>query len=405
MKLKLGQTGSASINKVLSPLMSREDSLSSIVFVSSLMDLPIALEGVIHLEEGKTYFILDNIDLLGARIVCDGVVNIVGGSSETCFIRSTGLSGGQYLITSTHSLPIRNVSFVGNKLFNLEGDGTTAALDWLGVNFIDSNEVGVIKNYTNFVAFSCAFLNAGNLTFDGTIGSVVFDSTLFSFMANNPGLIIPATATITRRLRMVFSPFICIGTTTGLNVSTSASIPTEGYILDKCVFSGNGTYTAGVAYNDNKSLWTDNKGILNSGSFSGMFMVNNVTATVVSATNTEYKVLGTTTQSTFSQKFDHDNNRLTYRGAITRVFKVLVTATISSGNNHQVGMYIGKNGVVLPESETYTTTNASGRVENVVCQCLVSLATNDYIEIFVENTTAITNITINGFNLLAEPLQ
>lgn len=395
--LRLGKNGTRAINKELS-LVDQNN-------VRSVEDLPAPVSGVIHLEAGKTYFILGNIDLKGARIVCDGVVSIVGGSSETCFIRSTGLSAGQYLITSTHSLPIRNVSFVGNKLFNLEGDGTTTALDWLGVNFIDSNEVGIIKNYSNFVAFSCAFLNAGNLTFDGTIGSVVFDSTLFSFMPNTAGLIIPATATLTRRLRMVFSPFICVGTTIGLNVSASASIPTEGYILDKCVFSGNGTYTAGVAYNDNKSLWTDNKGILNSGAFSGMYMVNNATATVVSATNTEYKVLGTTTQSTFSQKFDHANNQLTYKGAITRVFKVLVTSTVSSGNNHQVGMYVGKNGVVLPESETYTTTNASGRVENVVCQCLVSLSTNDYIEIFVENTTAINNITITGFNLLVEPLQ
>lgn len=39
--------------------------------------------GVIYLESGKTYFIIGNVDLEGARLQTSGVVTIMGTSSES----------------------------------------------------------------------------------------------------------------------------------------------------------------------------------------------------------------------------------------------------------------------------------------------------------------------------------
>src|SRR5574343_247173 len=75
-------------------------------FINSAEDFPEAVNGVITLEDNKTYFICGNIDLEGDRILCGQNTTILGGSSESCSLSSTGLSGTA-LITSEWSLPIR----------------------------------------------------------------------------------------------------------------------------------------------------------------------------------------------------------------------------------------------------------------------------------------------------------
>jgi hypothetical protein len=59
---------------------------------------------------------------------------------------------------------------------------------------------------------------------------------------------------------------------------------------------------------------------------------------------------------------------------------------------------IAKNGTTIADSESQATTSASGRNENFFCQTIVSLATNDFIEVFIANNT-------NGNNLLATELN
>lgn len=59
----------------------------------------------------------------------------------------------------------------------------------------------------------------------------------------------------------------------------------------------------------------------------------------------------------------------------------------------------------LPASEIYVTTNAGGRAESAVVQVIVSLVENDYIEIFVENDTAATDITVTEMNVIVEALS
>lgn len=123
-------------------------------------------------------------------------------------------------------------------------------------------------------------------------------------------------------------------------------------------------------------------------------MTNNATATVISAINTPVKVAGITVNSTETTGFTHANNRLTYEGAFTRDFKVSSIMTFSSGNNNQIGMYITKNGVVIGESETYATAGLAGRFENATVQTVVAMDEGDYLEVWIENATAVTNVTV-----------
>ena len=376
-----------------------------IVFVSSVSDLPTASGGVITLADNITYFFTTTVDLLGSRFVCGVNTTILGASSENCRIKSTGLTGTA-LITSVYSLPIRNITIEADVALNLDGDGTTTALDWFGVNFTDCATVGTIKDYSNFIMADSAFINSGGLTFDGTIGTVGFSQCLFDVNGTNTAFILPSTLTISRRFRIIYSSFVVGTGQTALNVNTSATIPTEGYILDTVNFAGGGTYNTGVQYDDNKALFVNCKGINNSDSIANYYMSDNATVTNVITVATPLKIAGTTTANSINQKFTHTDNRATYTGAINRNFKVTATVSVTSASaNDQIGFYIAKNGTVLTESEMYVTTNASARAESVTIQTITSLITNDYVETWVENDTDASDVTVTFLNVIIEPLN
>jgi hypothetical protein len=369
------------------------------VFVFSKLDLPTAVSGVITLANNYTYFITKTIDLTGDRIVAGVNSVIIGGSSENCILKSTGLSSSTALITSVYSLPIRNITITHGTALNLDGDGSTTALDWFGVNFTDCATVGTIKDYTNFVMSDSAFLNSGNLTFDGTIGTIGMSNCLFDCATTSTALILPSTLTVTRRFRIIYSSFVVLSGETGINVNASATISSERYILDTVNFSGGGTYISGVTYTDNKALFVNCVGLTNTSTKGFMYMLNNTTDTAIGVSNVNVwvKASGTTTSGTNS-KFTHTTNRLTYNGAFTNSFLVTLNATVrSAGTNQSISIGVAKNGTIITESEGIVRTATSNVEHGGSTQAVLEMAANDYVELFVRNTSS-TDIRVTDFN-------
>ena len=369
------------------------------VFVFSKLDLPTPVSGVITLVDNYTYFITKTIDLTGDRLV--GGVNsvIIGGSSENCILKSTGLSSSTALITSVYSLPMRNITITHGTALNLDGDATTTALDWFGVNFTDCATVGTIKDYTNFVMSDSAFLNSGNLTFDGTIGTIGMSNCLFDCASGSTALTLPSTLTVSRRFRIIYSSFVVLTGETGINVNSSAVISSERYILDTVNFSGGGTYQSGVTHTDNKSLFVNCVGITNTSTKGFMYMLNNTTDTAIGVANANVwvKATGTTTSGTNS-KFTHTTNRLTYNGAFTNSFLVTLNATVrSAGSNQSISIGVAKNGTIITESEGIIRTATSNVEHGGSTQAVLEMVANDYIELFVRNTSS-TDIRVTDYN-------
>jgi len=377
------------------------------IFVNTPSDLPTAVSNVITLLANVTYYFTTTVDLLGDRIVCGANTVILGASSENCVLKSTGLSSSTALITSNYSLPIRNITFTHGTVLNLDGDGTTTALDWFGVNFTDCATVGTIKDYTNFIMGDSAFLNSANLTLDGTIGTVGFSNTLFDGRTSSTTIIVAATANITRRFRIIYSSFVCLSGETALNVSSSATISDERYILDTVNFSGGGTYLTGVTETSNKALYSGCVGITNTAVNGQLYMQGNATATVVSATNTFYKVLGTTTASADNAKYTMTNNRLTNNANISRKYLIQCVLSFTSGATHvcEFGFYDSKLGAIRTPSRTKSTANTGGRAENVSFACVVSHSNGDYLEIHCANNTSSQNITVSDMNFLITEIK
>lgn len=370
-----------------------------IVFVSAVSDLPTAVSGVITLLDNITYFFTTEVDLAGSRLVSGRNTTILGASSENCRIKSTGLTGTA-LITSVYSLPIRNITIEADVALNLDGDGTTTALDWFGVNFTDCATVGTIKDYSNFIMADSAFLNSGGLTFDGTIGTVGFSQCLFDVNGTNTAFILPSTLTISRRFRIIYSSFVVTSGQTGINVNASATIPTEGYILDTVNFAGGGTYLSGVDHTSNDALFINCTNITNTAVNGQLYMQGNATATTIASTANFYKVLGTTTASADNSKFSHSNNRLTCDAVISRKYLIQCSLAVASGANNvlEFGFYDSQLSAVRTPSRTKVTANGSGRVESVTFMCVVTMKAADYIEIWCRNTSGTTSITVEQLN-------
>jgi len=374
--------------------------------INSVDDLPEASGGTITLDDNKTYYFTTEIDLLGDRLVCGENTTILGASSENTRIKSTGLVGTA-LITSNYSLPMRHITLEADIALDLDGDGVTTALDWFGVNFTDCTSVGTIKDYSNFIMADSAFLNSGNLTFDGTIGTIGFDQCLFDCNSTNTVLILPSTLTVSRRFRVIYSSFIVGSGETGINVSTGTTIPTEGYILDTVNFAGGGTYLTGLDHTSNDALFINNRGITNSAANGQLYMQGNATTTTVSSTNVFYKVSGTTTPSVDNSKFTHSNNRLTCDAVISRKYLIQANLAFTAGANNvcEFGFYDSQLAGIRTPSRTKSTANSGGRAEGVTFFCVLEMSNGDYLEIHAANTSAVTDITVEQLNFIITEIK
>ena len=377
--------------------------INEIVIVDNLSKLPDPVEKVRTLEAGKTYIITTEIDLLGDRLVAGDVCNLFGLSSEVSFLTSTGLGTSTPLITSIYTIVLERISFkdVGT-CFSIDGNTNLVALDWKAVNFINIPNVGVVNKCDNFIFDTGSFLGSQGLRFTGTIGTIGLNNSLFRCIGTAGNIIeLDASCVITRRFRIIYSSIVAFSSTVGINVNASATIPTESYILDTINFSGGSTYISGVNHTSNKTLFTNCVGIQNTASRGFMFMVNNGTDTTIGVPNVNdwVKANGTTTAGGLNAQFTHSSNRLTYTGALSQSFHIVVCANVrSSMSNQNISIGIAVNGAIISDSEMTIRTGTSNQEHAGSTQYSINLTNNDYVELFVKNTNS-TDVRVSDFNI------
>ena len=361
----------------------------------------------INISANNSFLIVGDVDITPYRLNFLGNCSIFGFSSETCSLSST-MESGSALISSAYTLPIQNITFGCNdgcKILNLTGDGTNG-IDMQNVNFgsttLSCGVIGHITNYSNVVLFNCATLDIqSGLTFDGSIGTIAINQTLFSGLSSGETYIhLPDTLTITRRFRTIFSSFVVPSGRTGINYD-NITIPDENFILNNVNFSAGGTYLLGISETSNKSLFTDCIGIKNSGENGHVYFESNVSATTISNTSDYFVVVGTGILNSLTQKFTlFGSNGLTYTGAIVSDFLVSATLSLSSSPNNVCNISVFNNNTRETPITSVITTGSGGSFENVKLNGIISLTPDDEVNIRVRNTTGANNITIRDLSFL-----
>lgn len=110
----------------------------------------------------------------------------------------------------------------------------------------------------------------------------------------------------------------------------------------------------------------------------------------------------TTALSAMSESFDNggsNNGRLRYTGATTHMFHIAVTLSGSPEVNGNVFVFgVANGGVVAAESKTL---GSSAGTQFSALHAYIMLAQNEYLELFIGNTSSSKNFTIKSLNLFA----
>jgi hypothetical protein len=127
-----------------------------------------------------------------------------------------------------------------------------------------------------------------------------------------------------------------------------------------------------------------------------VYMQGNSTATVIASTATPVLVAGTWTVDLSTNATCTTAGRITYTGATTQILKINAALSLdpASGSNQNLQVYLYKNGSAIAGSRMEAKIN-SGEHKEVSLVYQISMAINDYIEIYVQNSTATNNITVS----------
>lgn len=119
---------------------------------------------------------------------------------------------------------------------------------------------------------------------------------------------------------------------------------------------------------------------------------NMVVVPVVTALNAE------------SQSFDNggaNNGRLRYTGVTTRMFHIALSWSAQAATPADVFVLgVAKNGTPVAASKVINTINGT-QIQGSAIHVYFSMVTNDYIELYVGNTTAGRDIKVMTLNLFA----
>jgi hypothetical protein len=374
--------------------------------VGSILDLPTQVGGVITLEDNITYLFTNNVDLVGNRIVCGTNQSILGIGSENTKLTSTGLNPSVALLTSFYSITFQKITLgdVGT-LFNLDASGfSDQAIDWNFFNISNVPNIGLVKNYANAIVDTVAFFSSCNLYISGQTGTVAFVNSLFVGSSGFPIFSVRPDAVITRRLRFVFCSFVVFGTGVGIDIQPGAVLPTQGFILSDCNFSGSSaTYLSGADETDAISDFSYNIGIVNSRSLGQIFMNGNAVATTITTAGDFVIIQGTTIESDVNKNFTSPSSmRLTYTGNISTVMSVRYSVSLNgnNGQNYEIGVFSSKSGGILVPSILVETAESPSKSVTISSSCFLQMKTGEYIELYVTNSSNTANCTIVNATML-----
>ena len=136
-------------------------------------------------------------------------------------------------------------------------------------------------------------------------------------------------------------------------------------------------------------------------SFLNYYDVVSNSVTTITTTNF-YKLNSSTTLGLYNDNFTHTNNRIT-NAVNSRNVKAECNVSVSSGNNNVLHFAFYKNGVKVDSSEIDVTCSGNGKAQSNPMQCVVNMAVNDYLEVWISNESS-NDVTLAHFNVIVTEL-
>lgn len=378
---------------------------SNVVMIHSAGDFPTAVAGVRTLADNILYLVSGSVNIGGDRLVLGANTTLAGGSPLLDGIVST-TSGALLTAASNFFVEKVFVTCSSGAVFDLNGTGSQITLI-TELRVVSCDTLGDIADYATFTMADCLIQAATTtgMTFTGALGNVRISQGTYIVAAGIVFDLQTATA----------DGFIFTGCNidnasgvTGLDIAASgANINTDGQgIIDNCTFLTPATASAGLVAGDNKWTVVGSVGVPRTIALAQGHIVDSALNTTFSGTGSGNEVLvnfGTAFAGDSPLRFTISTaGRYTYTGDVDIV--VLVTSslysTITGGASRTYNYYMGKNGTIILSSVSQRDYDGSN-FGAVNCGSLVTLSTNDYIELFVRAETATTSLNVDTCSIKA----
>lgn len=378
-------------------------SLSNEVIVSALSDLPTPSGGVITLADSTIYTFTGDVDI---------GVNVLDLSGENILIRGTSSvndiitsSTTNYLINSTgYTLRIKDVglSVPNGSLFYTNKDvSTTARVLIENVYSASFVNIGDINGSIGGKISGCYFSGgSGNLNFYDSNAMFEISNNYIAYYSGYGINLGTATFTVLTIDTNIIIPLSAIGLS---GASSSGNIIGIGKITEN-TFLGSGTFVSGIVV-ESDLRWKsyNNYQVADSISSIGMSFYGNATSTTISATSsdgTNAVKMNTGGLATSYEEYKFSiatDGTITYNGIDDKEALIIynIYNDVDGGTNQVLNFYIAINGVIKTESRS-TASFDSANPASVTVIFNSKISTNDTIDLYIENTTAVNSTTVIG---------
>lgn len=375
--------------------------LSSRVVVKSLSDFPTPVAGIITLGSNIEYYLDGSINV-GNNVFVMGVnSSIIGGGSAYSVLISSNTGN---IFTSSVSFSLSNFALTattGNvfSCTSSPAEFSSAYINKLTINSCVS--VGTFNNwYSLFWDQGAVITCAIGVTFSGICNICIFD--LVSFISGYTKAIDLDAATF-NTCSFIRCGFSNPSATNHIVLASNSGNINSGYVgrIHACTFNASVTNRVlNAQSNDIRWNYEDNHNLTSSTRNAQGYM-HTQTTTTITTINTPTKINGASNwvAAHEDQFIINSSGRATYIGI--RPIEVMclfnVSGTSASGSA-TYNFYIAKNSTTIIASKTIASFTSTSINSPATCMAIVTLQTNDYVELYVENTNNTTGFVSEILN-------
>ena len=379
------------------------------VIVQTAADLPAAVSNVRTLLANTIYVLDGTIDIGADRLVLAAKTTIRGHGAQYSKLLSSN-TGNLITATADFNLHSFEITAASSTIFACTGDGAGPLAQTANISDFTVQACSGMGTFTDWYAVfwqrGAVVSSTTPLIFAGSCVILILELVEWIYGYSTAIDLGAATFNTCSIFRCGFGDLTA---TAGQHIDIAAASAninaTKTGRITFCTFSGSAT--AILNYTVAELQWDvfDNLGQADSSRDAHGYM-HTTTATTISLVNTPYVVTGSTNWANDAGSLNQftmtTGGRFTYTGLVTRKFLVqcIVNGTHTGSPGAESFIHtIAKNGTPIDSTRALREYDA-GTTGVVTCGGLVTLASTDYLEVWVENITGTKTWSSEGLNMI-----
>jgi len=366
---------------------------SNVVVVNSMADFPTAVSGVITLGNDSAYLVSAFLTTANRFVLGDNTI-VYGAGSRVAGLQYTG-TGTMFTGTDVSAkITLLTLDAPNGTLFDIAISAGSSVFELTNLTVTSCDTIGTLAGVTASQITDTlwgSIISAG-LTFSGSMGIFVGSRNVFT---SDVDVFDFGSSTFSLGFILETSTFSFGAPAAVLNGavdSANIAVGALGSIVNCRVFNTTAPLI-GITTSDIRWIFFANSVIENSAS--GLLATNTNSLITIAVVNTPV-LINTNWSVVGASRFTESNGRFTYTGLGERMsIAVAISATGGSVSEDVFNFYVYLNGAQVSASKI-TRTFSSTSAGSISMFWAFELNTSDYIELFVENASDDSNITINN---------